>query len=165
MKIMPHGRRAHLNPTGSTGSTSRALVESPFYTCEHSGCGMTFPSSGRLVAHQRTHTGERPSSYACDHEGCSVSFARSDHLTLHKRVHTACGEQFHAAPAAATADNASLPPSRADFFVTGAPRSSQAQAPSLSASDAALDYSGARVCSEYACFRSTLMLRLSLALS
>jgi hypothetical protein len=46
-------------------------------------CSTVFHKAAKLVAHERTHTGERP--FRCDH--CSAAFSRKAHLLRHVIIH------------------------------------------------------------------------------
>ena len=60
--------------------------------CAHPGCGYTAVSASKMVAHFRSHTGERP--FACDVPGCGYTAAESSKITSHMRIHT--GERPYA---------------------------------------------------------------------
>ena len=74
--------------------------EPPRFECPHDGCGKRFFERKLLVAHERTHTDERP--FACPHPGCDKAFRARNALAYHvKALHadhevlrcTECG--FH----------------------------------------------------------------------
>jgi KRAB domain-containing zinc finger protein len=54
------------------------------FVCDHQGCGKRLSCRSTLVAHKRTHTGERP--FVCAE--CHKAFALSTALHRHWRVHT-----------------------------------------------------------------------------
>ena len=71
--------------------------EPPRFECPHEGCGKRFFERKLLVAHERTHTDERP--FACPHPGCDKAFRARNALAYHvKALHAEtellrCGEE------------------------------------------------------------------------
>jgi hypothetical protein len=55
-----------------------------FY-CDFIECSKKFRSRSDLIAHRRTHTGERP--LKCSYPGCKSAFAHSSNLRQHERSH------------------------------------------------------------------------------
>ena len=51
------------------------------HTCDIEGCGYSTKKRSQLVAHARTHTGERP--YSCEVEGCGYTAAERGKLVVH----------------------------------------------------------------------------------
>ena len=56
--------------------------EQDFHSCPY--CSKSFPWKSYLLAHIRTHTGEKP--YKCSH--CGNSFSAAGNLKTHIRIHT-----------------------------------------------------------------------------
>ncbi|EEH54318.1 uncharacterized protein MICPUCDRAFT_20533, partial [Micromonas pusilla CCMP1545] len=72
--LAKHVRRAHSG-------------EAPKFQCSHDGCEKRFYERKLLVAHERTHTDERP--FACAHPGCGKTFRARNSLTYHvKAMHS-----------------------------------------------------------------------------
>ena len=60
--------------------------EEPRFVCGHEGCGKKFYERKLLVAHERTHTDERP--FACKYPGCDKRFRARNALAYHhKAIH------------------------------------------------------------------------------
>ena len=58
------------------------------HQCDIKGCGYSTKKRSSLVAHARTHTGERP--YSCEEEGCGYTAATRGDLENHAhRKHAA----------------------------------------------------------------------------
>ncbi|GJQ12468.1 hypothetical protein GpartN1_g4259.t1 [Galdieria partita] len=53
------------------------------FTCD--GCGKSYRTRSKWIAHTRTHTGERP--YVCSYPFCGKTYTRSDHLRRHEWSH------------------------------------------------------------------------------
>ena len=56
------------------------------FKCQSPGCGYAATQRGHLLAHSRTHTGEKP--YTCSFPGCAYSAARRHVRDAHERTHT-----------------------------------------------------------------------------
>ena len=69
--------------------------EPPRFECPHEGCGKRFFERKLLVAHERTHTDERP--FACPHPGCDKAFRARNALAYHVKALHEAGET-HACP-------------------------------------------------------------------
>lgn len=75
------GRPAPRVRSSVGAAASAAGVNS--HVCET--CGRAFRSNSDLVAHVRTHTGEKP--LVCSHPGCGRAFAHISNLRVHERGH------------------------------------------------------------------------------
>ena len=53
--------------------------------CQFENCGKVFDKNSTLVAHSRSHTGERP--FKCTFAGCSWAFRTSSKLRRHEKSH------------------------------------------------------------------------------
>ena len=69
--------------------------EPPRFVCPRDGCGKRFFERKLLVAHERTHTDERP--FACPHPGCGKAFRARNALAYHVKALHEAGET-HACP-------------------------------------------------------------------
>ena len=58
--------------------------EPPRFECPHAGCGKRFFERKLLVAHERTHTDERP--FVCPHPGCDKAFRARNALAYHVKA-------------------------------------------------------------------------------
>ena len=58
--------------------------EEPRFACTHDGCEKKFYERKLLVAHERTHTDERP--FACKHPGCGKAFRARNALAYHQKA-------------------------------------------------------------------------------
>jgi len=64
--------------------------EPPRFECPRAGCGKRFFERKLLVAHERTHTDERP--FACPHPGCDKAFRARNALAYHVKALHEAGE-------------------------------------------------------------------------
>ncbi|ODM86834.1 putative zinc finger protein [Orchesella cincta] len=55
------------------------------HLCDFEGCLKSYTRRRNLIAHQRTHTGDRP--YRCSWESCGKSFTKSAYLIDHRKIH------------------------------------------------------------------------------
>jgi len=58
--------------------------EEPRFACTHDGCEKKFYERKLLVAHERTHTDERP--FACKYPGCGKAFRARNALAYHQKA-------------------------------------------------------------------------------
>ena len=58
--------------------------EEPRFACTHDGCEKKFYERKLLVAHERTHTDERP--FACTFPGCDKRFRARNALAYHLKA-------------------------------------------------------------------------------
>ena len=94
-KLLKHTELYHQKSDSTTGigdsslstSISSSLKKIKEHVCDQ--CNKSYKTSGALIVHKRSHSGERP--YICDI--CAISFSRSSSLVRHKRSHT--GEKPH----------------------------------------------------------------------
>jgi hypothetical protein len=66
--------------------------EPPRFECPHADCGKRFFERKLLVAHERTHTDERP--FVCPHPGCDKAFRARNALAYHVKALHESGETF-----------------------------------------------------------------------
>jgi len=73
-----------------TGKVKRLKRKDKVHTCEHAGCGFSFPTRFSLKRHQKRHTGEKPflCNWVENGEPCGTRFAEKSTLKRHLQTHT-----------------------------------------------------------------------------
>jgi len=72
------------------GKIKRLKRKDKVHTCEHGGCGFSFPTRFSLKRHQKRHTGEKPflCNWVENGEPCGTRFAEKSTLKRHLQTHT-----------------------------------------------------------------------------